>query len=34
MDILENRKEAGILLAKKLEKYSDEHPIILGMPRE
>lgn len=33
MDILENRKEAGILLAKELAKYCNKDPIILGMPR-
>jgi predicted phosphoribosyltransferase len=33
MDILENRREAGISLAKQLEKFRKENPIVLGMPR-
>ena len=33
MNILKDRKEAGILLSEKLKKYSDQNPIVLGMPR-
>jgi predicted phosphoribosyltransferase len=28
-----DRKEAGLLLAQRLEHYRDQHPIVLGIPR-
>jgi len=31
--IFEDRTEAGKLLAEKLEKFRDEHPVILALPR-
>jgi len=31
--IFEDRQEAGRLLAEKLEKFRDEHPVILALPR-
>lgn len=33
MTILQDRREAGLKLAAKLEKYRAMHPLILGMPR-
>ncbi|PJB72400.1 MAG: phosphoribosyltransferase [Alphaproteobacteria bacterium CG_4_9_14_3_um_filter_47_13] len=33
MMIFEDRQEAGRLLAEKLEKFRDEHPVILALPR-
>jgi putative phosphoribosyl transferase len=32
-DRLEDRPEAGRRLAERLEKYRDDHPIVLGIPR-